>query len=117
MARCPVAKPRACPAPDGRLDLAGGRWRIQRDSLVKADGAALATAGFNDGDWVVATVPATVLSSYWNAGALPDPNFGDNQLMISDAFFHADFWYRTEFDDAASRPRAAGTGSTSTAST
>jgi hypothetical protein len=42
-------------------------------------------------------VPGTVLSSYWNAGALPDPNYGDNQLMISDSFFYADFWYRTEF--------------------
>ena len=76
----------------------GGGWRLQRDSLVKADGPALATPGFNDEGWLVATVPATVLSSYWNAGALPDPNFGDNQVMISDAFFHADFWYRTEFD-------------------
>ena len=94
----PVAKPAPEPRPDGRLDLAGGRWRIQRDSQVKSTGAALATAGFDDGDWVVATVPATVLSSYWNAGALPDPNFGDNQMMISDAFFHADFWYRTEFE-------------------
>jgi hypothetical protein len=65
---------------------------------VAADGAALSTAGIEDDDWVIATVPATVLSSYWNAGALPDPNYGDNQLMISDAFFHADFWYRTEFD-------------------
>jgi hypothetical protein len=97
----PVAKALPAAKPDGRLDLAGGRWRIQRDSLVKADGAALSTAGFKDEGWVVATVPATVLSSYWNAGALPDPNFGDNQLMISDAFFHADFWYRTEFDAPA----------------
>jgi hypothetical protein len=94
--------PRAKPAPparsDGRLDLAGGAWRLQRDSLVKADGAALSQPGFPDADWVVATVPATVLSSYWNAGALPDPNYGDNQLMISDSFFYADFWYRTEFE-------------------
>jgi hypothetical protein len=45
----------------------------------------------------VATVPATVLSSYLNIGALPDPNFGDNQLQISDSFFCADFWYRDEF--------------------
>jgi hypothetical protein len=97
----PVAKPLAPARPDGRLDLAGGRWRIQRDSLVKADGLALATPGFDDQEWVVATVPATALVSYWNAGALPDPNFGDNQLMISDAFFHADFWYRTEFDTPA----------------
>ena len=49
-------------------------------------------------DWVVATVPGTALVSYWNAGALPDPNFGDNQLMISESFFNSDFWYRNEFD-------------------
>jgi hypothetical protein len=97
----PVAKPRPAQRADGRLDLAGGGWRLQRDSLVKVDGPALATAGFKDEDWVIATVPATVLSSYWNAGALPDPNFGDNQLLISDAFFHADFWYRTEFETPA----------------
>jgi hypothetical protein len=97
----PVARPLAPARADGRADLAGGRWRLQRDSLVTADGAALSTPGFKDEEWVVATVPATVLSSYWNAGALPDPNFGDNQLMISDAFFHADFWYRTEFEAPA----------------
>ena len=45
-----------------------------------ADGKALSQAGFADKDWLVATVPGTVLTSYWNAGALPDPNFGDNQL-------------------------------------
>ncbi len=95
----PVAKPKPAPQArsDGRLDLAGGGWKLQRDSLVKADGAALSRPGFSDADWIVATVPGTVLSSYWNAGALPDPNYGDNQLMISDSFFYADFWYRTEF--------------------
>ncbi|HUG55324.1 MAG TPA: beta-glycosidase, partial [Vicinamibacteria bacterium] len=97
----PRAKPAPPPRADGRLDLAGGAWRIQRDSLVTADGVALSRPGFADADWVVATVPATVLSSYWNAGALPDPNLGDNQLMISDAFFYADFWYRTEFQGPA----------------
>jgi hypothetical protein len=102
-----VAEPKPAPPAraDGGLDLAGGRWRLQRDSLVHASGAALSTAGFADDDWLVATVPATVLSSYWNAGALPDPNFGDNQLMISDSFFYADFWYRTEFE----APEAAAT--------
>jgi len=94
----PVPKPLGPRKADGRLDLAGGRWRIQRDSLVGAGGPALATAGFDDASWVAATVPGTALVSYLNAGALPDPNYGDNQLMISDAFFHADFWYRTEFD-------------------
>jgi Glycosyl hydrolase 2 galactose-binding domain-like/Exo-beta-D-glucosaminidase Ig-fold domain/Glycosyl hydrolases family 2/NedA-like, galactose-binding domain len=94
-----VAQPKAAPPArgDGRLDLAGGAWRLQRDSLVQADGEALSKPGFNDHDWVVATVPGTVLSSYLNIGAIPDPNYGENQLLISDSFFYADFWYRNEF--------------------
>ena len=93
VARKPAPPVRA----DGRQDLAGGGWRIQRDSLVKADGAALSKPGFHDADWLVATVPGTALTSYYNAGALPDPNYGDNQLTISDSFFYADFWYRNDF--------------------
>ena len=90
-------KPAPLQRPDGRLDLAGGGWRLQRDSLVRADGAALSRPGAPTDGWVVATVPGTVLASYWNVGAVPDPNFGDNQRMLSDSFFYADFWYRTEF--------------------
>jgi hypothetical protein len=88
--------PRAKPAATGGK-LAAGAWRIQRDSLVQADGKALSTAGFDDKDWLPATVPGTVLSSYWDDGAIPDPNFSNNQLAISDSFFYADFWYRDEF--------------------
>ncbi len=95
----PLPRPKPVPAvrPDGRLDLAGGAWRLQRDSLVHADGPALSRPGFHDDDWMIASVPGTVLASYYNAGALPDPNFADNQAMISDSFFYADFWYRNEF--------------------
>ncbi len=95
----PVPKARPAPAAraDGRLDLSGGAWKLQRDSLVHADGPALSQPGFHDDDWMIASVPGTVLASYYNAGALPDPNFGDNQAMISDSFFYADFWYRNEF--------------------
>ena len=75
------AKPPREPEPDGRLDLSGGAWRLQRDSVVNGDGAALSKAGFPDRDWVVATVPGTVLASYRNIEAIPDPNFGENQLL------------------------------------
>lgn len=94
-----VAQPKPAPAPraDGRLDLAGGAWRVQRDSLVNAEGETLAQPGFQDSDWIVATVPGTVLSSYVNVGAVPEPNYGENQMYISDSFFYADFWYRNEF--------------------
>ncbi len=95
----PVAVPKPQPEvnDNGRMDIAGGAWKVQRESLVTADGETLSEKGFSDNDWVVATVPATVLVSYLNAGTLPDPNFGDNQLMISESFFYSDFWYRTEF--------------------
>jgi hypothetical protein len=95
----PVAVPKAAAAmrADGRLDLAGGAWRIQRDSLVAAGGETLSRPGFDDRDWLVATVPGTALVSYLNAGAIPDPNYADNQNMVSDSFFYADFWYRNEF--------------------
>ncbi len=101
-----VPIPKAAPPAraDGRLDLTGGGWRLQRDSLVAADGPALSKPGVADGDWVAATVPATTLVSYLNAGALPDPNFGDNITLISDSFFYADFWYRNEFAAPAPRP-------------
>lgn len=93
------ARPKLAPRPDkdGTLLLAGGAWRIQRANLVQDAGEALSKAGFKDEDWLIATVPGTVLTSYLNVGAIPDPNFGQNQLHISDSYFHSDFWYRTEF--------------------
>ncbi len=102
----PVAQPKPAPPaqPDGRMDLTGGAWRVQRASLVSVGGEALSKPGFQDDGWIVATVPGTVLASYLNAGALPDPNYGDNQLMISDSFFYGDFWYRDEFTAPALAP-------------
>ena len=93
----PLTRPALAMQADGRLDLAGGAWRLQRDSLVAVDGVSLSKPGFIDKDWLPATVPGTVLSSYMDDGAIPDPNYGDNQLAISDSFFYADFWYRNQF--------------------
>ncbi len=102
----PKARPTA--SPDGRVAIAGGDWRLQRVPHPAAgeanptageilSGESLSKAGFADADWIVATVPGTTLTSYLNAGAIPDPNFGQNQLHISDSYFYADFWYRTAF--------------------
>jgi hypothetical protein len=95
----PVARPKPASTvdTDGRLNLAGGAWRLQRLEASGGTGEALSKPGFKDSDWVIATVPGTVLTSYVNVGAVPDPNFGQNQLHISDSFFYSDFWYRTEF--------------------
>ena len=99
----PQPAPAATMTPDGRLNLAGGSWRIQRSSETDATGAALSRPDFDDTKWLPATVPGTILTSYLNAGAIPDPNFGQNQLAISDAFFYSDFWYRTFFTLPAAR--------------
>lgn len=85
------------PAGGGRLPLSGGAWLVQRDNLVHASGQEISRPGFSAAGWLPATVPGTTLTSYFNAGAVPDPNYSDNQLMISDSFFYADFWYRDEF--------------------
>jgi len=103
-----IAKPQPMSATsvDGVLSIAGGAWKLQRAGYngMQASGEVLSTASFEDDQWVVATVPGTVLTSYFNVGAIPDPNFGQNQLHISDSFFYADFWYRTEFTAPAVKP-------------
>jgi hypothetical protein len=93
----PHSQPMASTPPARRFDLGRGSWCLQRDSLVAASGEAISKPGFEAKDWLPATVPGTVLSSYLDDGAIPDPNYGNNQLMISDSFFWADFWYRDEF--------------------
>lgn len=84
-------------AEDGILRIQGGRWRLQRASQVSAAGEDLSVCGFDDSSWIIATVPGTVATSYFNAGAIPDIRYDDEQLQISESFFLSDFWYRDEF--------------------
>jgi len=100
----PVPRPTApnLRVENNRLDLTGGAWKVERASRVEATGALLSQTGYDDDGWVPATVPGTILVSYLNIEALPDPNYGDNQLQISESFFNSDFWYRDEFTVPAS---------------
>ena len=101
------ARPKPAPQPgsDRKQLLAGGAWRLQRANFVNDTGEILSKPAFQDKDWLVATVPGTVLTSYANVGAIPDPNFGQNQLHISDSYFYSDFWYRTEFTAPQKSPQ------------
>ena len=93
-----VAKAHEAAAPDGNLlNLTGGNWKIQRSNLVSAAPEEIASKGYDASSWIVATVPSTVLSSYYNVGAIPDIRYDDDQLQISESFFYSDFWYRDEF--------------------
>lgn len=98
-----IPSPRQTPEVKGaKLYLSGGNWKIQRASLVESAGAAISRTDFDNRDWIPATVPGTVLVSYLNVGAIPDPDFGGNQFFISESFFNSDFWYRNEFEVPAS---------------
>ena len=83
-----------------RYELSGGNWRLQRASEVSSCGEAIASNTFDDSSWIVATVPGTVLASYINIGAVPNPNYADNAEQISESFFRSNFWYRNTFEAA-----------------
>ena len=83
---------------DGRYELSGGNWQLQRASEVTARGEEIACASFDSQDWIVATVPGTVLASYINIGAVPNPNYADDIDQISESYFRSNFWYRDEFE-------------------
>ena len=92
----PVAKP--LPQMVGNeITLSGGAWKLQRSSEVKGSGLQISLPEYDSKDWIVATVPGTVLTSYKNIGAIADPNYADNQLQTSESFFNSNFWYRDEF--------------------
>ena len=93
------AKAKKAPAPtDDEICLSGGNWKLTRSCFTDAEGSEISSEGFDDAGWLTATVPGTVLSSYINLGAVPDPNYADNIFHISDSYFWSDFWYRNEFE-------------------
>ncbi len=74
-----------------------GGWRLAPAPQVKASGEEISQAGFPDKDWLVATVPGTVLTTMIDRGIYPDPDYGLNNLAIPESLAHQDYWYRVEF--------------------
>lgn len=100
------AVPHPAPAREGaRQVLSGGGWKLLRAPQVAFPGEEISKAGFDDAGWMVATVPGTVLTTYVDNGAVGHPNFGDNQLFLSDSYFRSDFWYRDVFAARLDTPR------------
>ena len=69
-------------------------WQLQRASEVHATGEEIASADFAPDGWIPATVPGTVLTSFINIGAVPNPNYADWVDQISESYFRSNFWYR-----------------------
>lgn len=80
-------------------ELNGKWWAHRSDVTIK--GEEISHAGLFLKDWVLATVPGTVLTTQINNRQLPDPFWGDNSKKIPDIVdMGRDFytwWFVTEF--------------------
>jgi len=74
-----------------------GGWKLAAAPDVKATGEEMSRAGFAAKDWMIATVPGTVLTTMIDRGIYPDPDYGLNNLAIPYTLAHQDYWYRVEF--------------------
>jgi hypothetical protein len=85
-------------------------WRLLSNvgtsAIPPQGGAQVSLPGFNDSEWLAATVPGTVLTTMIDRGIYPDPDFGINNLAIPESLNKHDYWYRVEFP----MPKADGIG-------
>jgi hypothetical protein len=96
VAKAPPAQETLEPNGDSQWTLGPG-WRMIPAPQVSADGPAISLPGFNAKDWMVATVPGTVLTTMVDRGIYPDPDYGLNNLAIPETLNKQDYWYRVEF--------------------
>jgi Exo-beta-D-glucosaminidase Ig-fold domain/Glycosyl hydrolases family 2/Glycosyl hydrolases family 2, sugar binding domain len=90
-------KAAADPRSGGKLEL-NSNWKLQNSKFLPATPEQIASPNFDDSKWIQATVPGTVLTSYINTGAVPDPFYSDQRFQVSDDFFtNHDFWFRNSF--------------------
>ena len=94
-------RPALAPRADGEWALSGG-WRMIEAPRIDSGGPIISRAGFGTDNWLDATVPGTVLSTYIDRGVYPDPDFGLNNLAIPETLSRQDYWFRTEFVPPAS---------------
>jgi hypothetical protein len=98
----PVAQPLAPSRPalesiaENEWTIAGG-WKLTEAPKVTAEGTEISKSGFNTKDWLVATMPGTVLTTMVDRGVYPDPDYGLNNLAIPESLNKQDYWYRAEF--------------------
>lgn len=86
------------PRADGSIILSGGNWKLQNAMFIHAAPTNVSQADFDDGSWLPAVVPGTVLECYFADGVIPNPWYGDQMSQIPEDFFSRnDFWYRCHF--------------------
>jgi hypothetical protein len=105
----PPQKASTAPLPGARATLLSdgpdswelaANWRLYSNGsqvLKPEDGERISKPGFNDSEWLQATVPGTVLTTMVDRGIYPDPDFGLNNLGIPETLNQHDYWYRVVF--------------------
>jgi hypothetical protein len=78
-----------------------GGWKLAAAPEVTAAGEEISRPGFAAKGWLAATVPGTVLTTMIDRGIYPDPDYGLNNLAISESLAHQDYWYRVQFKTPA----------------
>jgi hypothetical protein len=81
---------------DNQWTIAGG-WQMAAAPKVKASAQDIAKPGFDNKEWLVATVPGTALTTMIDRGIYPDSDYGLNNLVIPESLNKQDYWYRNEF--------------------
>nr|WP_242052381.1 discoidin domain-containing protein [Dysgonomonas sp. GY75] len=72
------------------------KWKVKPQDEIR-DIDTLFQPGYDSDNWVRAIVPATVFTSYVEAGLEKDPNFADNIYQVDKAKYDKSFVYRAEF--------------------
>src|SRR5215207_3480566 len=85
----------------GEWALARG-WRLAEAPKVSDEGDAVSRPGYPVDGWLKATVPGTVLTTLVDRGVYPDPDYGLNNLAITETLNRQDYWFRAEFTPPAS---------------
>jgi len=96
---------RQSPAKDGTPSLGTngenqwtlGAWKLVAAPEIRSTGDQLSKPGVETKNWLLATVPGTVLTTLVDRGVYPDPDYGLNNLAIPESLNKQDYWYRTEF--------------------
>jgi mannosylglycoprotein endo-beta-mannosidase len=80
-------------------------WKCAQVAEVKGNGATISGSNFPVGNWMPATVPATVLTTLLNNNKVPDPFYGINNKLIKDIYEtgrdYYTYWFVKDFNEAA----------------
>ncbi len=107
----PVAKPLTTNETKTHFEGTGpwkirGGWSLIAAPSTNATPQEISRAGYDARNWMVATVPGTVLTTMIDRGIYPDPDYGLNNMAIPESLAHQDYWYRVEFGRPAGVARA-----------